>query len=96
MSNSLYASLKGGLGELAHSLETHRQASFAPVTGSSALPPIAPADLTDQVRNVWTSCESDQGSSRARRVEVVKSVLDLVGRDLVVTPVYNGDVSAKH
>lgn len=93
MSCSLYIPLKEGLLELAHSISTDREASFSQTPLSPALPPIPPSDLTNQVKAVWEQSQSEEGSSNGRWVEIVRSVLDLLGRDMVVTPFVNGDVS---
>lgn len=93
MTSSLYVSLRDGLRDLGRAFSTEREPSFAPSSLPPTLPPVSPSDLTARVQAVWDGCQSDQESSSGRRVEVVRSVLDLAGRDLVIAPIVNGDVS---
>ncbi len=91
---SSYIPLRHGLADLAQSISAERESSFEVTPLAPVLPPIPPSELTPRVKAVWGSCQGDQGSSNGSRVEVVRSVLDLVGRDLVVSPIVNGDVSS--
>ena len=97
MSASLYLPLKEGLVDLALSVTSERESAFAESPSPSALRPISTADLRTRVKGVWEAIysgeDASQGSSAVNRVEVVRSVMELVGRDMVVTPIFNGDVS---
>ena len=97
MSASLYLPLKERLVKLALNITSERESSFAESSGPSTLHPIPTVELTSRVKGVWEETHAgedvSQASSAAKRVEVVRSVMDLVGRDLVVTPIFNGDVS---
>ena len=93
MSSYLYSQLTQDITELAESISRERQVSSSEAALSSITTPISPSELTDRVSRVWDACQSDQRSSSGQKLEIVRSVMDIVGRDLVVTPVVNGVVS---
>ena len=94
MSSYLYSQLTRSINDLAESISSNRQTSSPyPALSYASTNPVSPLELTDRVSRLWEACQSDQGSSSGQKLEVIRSIMDLVGRDLVVTPVVNGDVS---
>ncbi|ORY34712.1 THO complex subunit 1 transcription elongation factor-domain-containing protein [Naematelia encephala] len=92
MVSSLYISLKSDLDDLCKSLASEREHS----SSSSSLPPDLVAIPSDQLRprveELWTSNFSSPGASGSRHAEVVRSALDLLGREVIVAPLANGEI----
>lgn len=89
----MYAKLRDELEALSTTSWTERQAELASHTGPAALSPLDAATLTSHVKGIWSSIPHDASSSR--HAEVVRSTLDLVGRDIAVRAVVNGKVRRK-
>lgn len=98
MVSSLYMTLRGSVLDLAQSNEQNRQGQ---ITGQSALlpalPPVPPEQLKAEVAPLWERAWSEYAGSQSSegkdRVEMVRSVMDLVGRDVVVSPLTSNEVS---
>lgn len=95
MASSLYIPLKESLVNLSHELATTRESDYS-TSSAQVLPSIPKTQLEEQLRSLWITAYGDgasgQESSGSRHPEVVRSVLDLVGRDLTVSAVVNGEV----
>jgi hypothetical protein len=99
MATEIYQSLRSGLTSLASSLSSQRDFSD---TSTSVLPALPPTDLAEQVKHVWERCNtgghtegsaSGPSTAEGRKVEVIRSVLELVGKDVVVGAIVGGEVS---
>lgn len=97
MVSSLYPSLHTSLLSLSQSTSTQRSPHYSSVPLPPVLPPIPPEQLKSAVHGVWTPLWSDftgkQSLEGAKRGEVVRGVMDLVGRELAVTPIVHEEVS---
>ncbi|KAK8849711.1 hypothetical protein IAR55_005046 [Kwoniella newhampshirensis] len=82
---SLYPNLTSSLSTLTSSYPSTRQ---LPV-------PIPVSELTSQLVEIWQRCSVDlnkaEGSSNSSN-DVVRGVLELVGRELVIVPITNGEL----
>ncbi|KAL1412514.1 hypothetical protein Q8F55_000260 [Vanrija albida] len=87
---SLYTTLADGLSALASASWAAREPLLAAAAGPAPLPPLDEEQLRAQVEAVWTAAGGGESSSGGRRLDVVKSTLDLVGRDVAERPVVDG------
>ena len=92
MSSSLYIPLRDSLIEFTNTVSAERDGPTFRVTPQSTLNPIPGKDLNARIRTIWESFQSEEGSSTQNRLDVIRNVLDLVGRDIAVTPLVDGDV----
>ncbi|GFZ49697.1 hypothetical protein JCM24511_07099 [Saitozyma sp. JCM 24511] len=97
MVSSLYPSLHTSLLSLSQSTSTQRSPHYSSVPLPPVLPPIPPEQLKSAVQGVWTPLWSDftgaQSLEGAKRGEVVRGVMDLVGRELAVTPIVHEELA---
>lgn len=87
----MYTTLRDELDALVAANWSTRQARLPSHAGAGALPPLPAGQLRNQVRDVWARLAQQEPSS-SKRAEVIRSTMDLVGRDLAVRPVVNLDV----
>ena len=86
---ALYPTLRRGIEDLVSSYAGRSQAA------SSSSAPIPTDELSEKVKDVWSSSYADEDEaegSQSRKGDIVRSVMDLVGRDVVVSPLVNGEV----
>ncbi|WWD20341.1 hypothetical protein CI109_104817 [Kwoniella shandongensis] len=82
---SFYPTLKSSLSTLLSTYPPTRESSI----------PIPPSELTTQLEEVWQRCSgsSDQPEGSATKsVDMIRGVLELVGRELVVVPITSGEL----
>ncbi|WOO82222.1 THO complex subunit 1 [Vanrija pseudolonga] len=87
---SLYTTLADGLSSLATASWETRTPLLSAATGPGPLAPLDPAELRAEVEKVWAAAGGGESSSGGRRLDVVRSTLDLVGRDVAERPVVDG------
>ncbi|WVR08034.1 hypothetical protein IAU60_005078 [Kwoniella sp. DSM 27419] len=85
MAATLYPTLKDSITSVIQSYPSPR-ADTAPIP--------APG-LTEQVREAWTTASAglDASESSSKAGDVVRTVLEVVGRDMVVLPITSGELS---
>jgi hypothetical protein len=97
MASSLYPVLHTSLTSLAQSISSRGASHYPTAEGSNALPAISTEQLREAIKDAWEPAweafTGSQSSEGAKRGEIVRSVMDLLGRELVVTPVVHGEVS---
>jgi hypothetical protein len=97
MVSSLYPSLHTSLLSLSQSTSSQRSPQYSSVPLPPVLPPIPPQQLKSAVHGLWTQLWAEftgtQSLEGAKRGEVVRGVMDLVGREMAVTPIVHGEVS---
>ena len=88
MSVALYPRLRADLTGLADDLERSR--------AGNPTPDLPPAELESKVKTLWGNATSSQdaagSSSVSRPGEVLRSLMEVLGRDLVVSPLISGQV----
>lgn len=90
---SLYTVLADGLSSLATASWATRAPLLGSANGPAPLPPLDAGSLRAEVEKVWAAAGGGESSSGGRRLDVVRSTLDLVGRDVAERPVVDGLVS---
>lgn len=88
---SLHALLRDELSSLAKSTSTSRSAALKKHAGAGSLPPLDGTKLRESVKNAWDTATAAASSSSKSR-DVLRSTLDLVGRDVAVRPVMDGSL----
>jgi THO complex subunit 1 len=92
MSLALHSSLAASLTSLSQSALASR--SSQPSSSTDPFPPLPADQLREQVQQIWVEAyREDSQQAKGRRVELVKSVLELVGRELVISPISTGEVN---
>lgn len=87
---TLHANLRTDLLGVLGSLGQKRQTELKKHKGPEALKPLDADDLRKQVDAIWSK-NYDEGPS-SRRPDVLRTTLDLVGRDLALRPIVTGEV----
>ncbi|WVQ95789.1 hypothetical protein IAU59_002888 [Kwoniella sp. CBS 9459] len=84
MAASLYPSLKTALAGVVNAYPSDRQ----PVTT------IPPLELSDKLQSVWkeASVGLDAPESSSKSGDVIRTILEVVGRDIVVAPITSGEI----
>ncbi|KAK6908723.1 hypothetical protein I203_102726 [Kwoniella mangroviensis CBS 8507] len=85
MASTLYPSLKSSLGAIIDSYPPTRQLTK----------PISPAELTDKVNKAWSnsSVNVNAPESSSKSGEVIRTVLEVVGRDAVILPITSAELA---
>lgn len=92
MSTALHTSLISSLSPLASSASASR--SNQPSSSTAPIPALPADQLEEQVRHIWTTSYQDGGKElKGKKVEMMKTVMELVGRELTVSPIVSGEVS---
>ncbi|KAK4685075.1 THO complex subunit 1, partial [Tremellales sp. Uapishka_1] len=89
MAATLYPTLKDQLQNLVAAISSSRSfsAPYPPF-----LPQISDQDLRPRLQNLWDAVHGNEGTSAGPKVDLVRSILDLVGRDLTVGAVASGEL----
>ncbi|WVF68236.1 hypothetical protein IAT40_003001 [Kwoniella sp. CBS 6097] len=84
MASALYPSLKTALADVVNAYPSDRQSSS----------PIPPAELTEKVRHVWNTASAGLNApeSSSKSGDVIRTILEVVGREIVVAPIISGEV----
>lgn len=88
---TLQSSLTKDLSGLLGTLGKKRQTELKKHKGAGPLKPLDAADLRAKVDAIWSK-NHDEGPS-SRRPDVLRGTMDVVGRDIALRPVVNGEVS---
>lgn len=79
MVSNLYSDLRDSVLAIAQRQDQTREASVVAIQSAW--------------QQVWDEYAGSQSSEGKEREEMVRSVMDLIGRDLVVSPIASGEVS---
>lgn len=94
---ALRSSLESSLGALIKSTDTKRARELKRHTGNSPLPALDAVALHKSISALWSksggteSVTAEPSSSKSK--DVLRSVLDMVGRDTALRPVITGDLA---
>ncbi|RXK39720.1 hypothetical protein M231_03075 [Tremella mesenterica] len=92
--SSLYPSLRSAVTDVVNDVSSGRFTSISPPF-PSALTPIPRDQLVDRLQSVWSSLSANgdaQQSSSSRHVDLLRSTLELVGKDVVIQPIVSGEL----
>ncbi|WWC65859.1 uncharacterized protein I303_108481 [Kwoniella dejecticola CBS 10117] len=85
MASALYPALKSSLTDVVNSHPPNRQLTK----------PIEPSELTTQLTQAWNdpSASLNASESSSKAGDVIRTVLEVVGRDVVVLPITSGELA---
>lgn len=92
MATPLYASLRDELVALTQSIWVAREPLLAAHEGPSALQPLDAEQLRQQVTDVWARTSGSGEPSTGKRIDVLRSTLEMVARDVAVRPIMDAEV----
>lgn len=92
MATPLYATLRDDLVALTQSIWAAREPLLAAHEGPGALPPLDAEQLRQQVADVWARTNGSGEPSTGKRVDVLRSTLEMVARDVAVRPIMDAEV----
>ena len=100
MSATLHSLLKTNLVAIVTNLDAHRTESLS---GQRDIPSDLPTEFLPEIKTFWDRSNDidignrtngqGEGSSHGRRGEMIRSTMDLIGRDIVIMPIVLEHVS---